>query len=289
MNDINLIKWHLAQEWHYILVLFLSMIVLGYFMIIKTDLYQYSIQKNQDVTLSHSFELKQKQSVRMNGYQKSLKIIDDQFKSNSKLFTTKQHIPSILESISKTGVSSGLSIELLAPLPGIEHGFYLELPIEICMTGTYPQLSEFFSRISPMQQLVTWHAFNITREKTDRSYERLHIKIIAKIYLDPNSSVQTKDPIRSATPHQNSPFQHISASFKDEPLDSLYFVGVLKEGTKIWALISHAGGLVTKIKVGDDLGSGRVLSIQDAFIEIEQAVKNADGFENETITINLRS
>jgi len=74
------------------------------------------------------------------------------------------------------------------------------------------------------------------------------------------------------------------------PLDSLNFVGVLKEGSSIWALISQPNGLVTRVKSGDYLGQnyGQILSIQDKTIKIEETVKVAGKWEKKQTIINLR-
>lgn len=75
------------------------------------------------------------------------------------------------------------------------------------------------------------------------------------------------------------------------PLDALNFVGILKDGPSVWALISQPNGLVTRVKTGDYMGQnyGQILSIQDKTIELEETLKVGGKWEKKKSTINIRT
>ena len=75
------------------------------------------------------------------------------------------------------------------------------------------------------------------------------------------------------------------------PLDALKFVGLLKQGSDVWALIAQPGGLVTRVKVGDYLGQnyGQVVSIEAGLINVVEKIRVDGKWENKKMTINLRA
>ena len=73
------------------------------------------------------------------------------------------------------------------------------------------------------------------------------------------------------------------------PLDALKFVGTLKQGSEEWALIKLPDEQINRIRVGEYMGQnyGRVISIQDDFIKLEETIKNSGIWEKHVITVNL--
>jgi type IV pilus assembly protein PilP len=75
------------------------------------------------------------------------------------------------------------------------------------------------------------------------------------------------------------------------PLDALKFVGILKNGPIVWALVSQPGGLVSRVKAGDYMGQnyGQVLLIKDKYIRLEETIQVSGKWEKKLIRLNLRS
>lgn len=86
-------------------------------------------------------------------------------------------------------------------------------------------------------------------------------------------------------PDQKRPKQPLEAF----PLDSLKFVGTLKEGSSIWALIKRSDSQISRIRVGQYMGQnyGRVILIKNDFIKLEETVKNSGTWEKHITTIKL--
>lgn len=87
------------------------------------------------------------------------------------------------------------------------------------------------------------------------------------------------------TPNTNRPKQALEAF----PLEALKYVGILKEGSIVWGLIKEPKGLVTRVKRGDYMGQnfGQVISIQDKYIKLEEAIQVAGKWEKRQVTMNL--
>ena len=87
-----------------------------------------------------------------------------------------------------------------------------------------------------------------------------------------------------------APDQHrIKQPLEAYPLDALKFVGTLKQGTDIWALIRQPNQQVTRVRVGDYMGQnyGRVMSIKDEAIQLEETLKDSGAWEKKMTTLNL--
>lgn len=89
------------------------------------------------------------------------------------------------------------------------------------------------------------------------------------------------------SPNTKRPKQPLEAF----PLDALQFVGLLKQGHLVWALISQPSGLVTRVKVGDYLGKnyGQVTEIKENTMVIEETVQVAGRWEKRKITIDMHT
>jgi len=75
------------------------------------------------------------------------------------------------------------------------------------------------------------------------------------------------------------------------PLDALKFVGVIKEGTTVWALITQPNGMVARVKAGDYMGKnyGRINSIDSNTITLEETVQTAGKWEKKIISLKLHA
>jgi type IV pilus assembly protein PilO len=194
MNNINLSELTLENvgQWptpiKIGLVIFCSLLLigLGYWFIAKSNFEQYETLKTQEVSLRGEFELKQHQASNLQAYRNQMVIMEERFGKMLKQLPTQNEMPGLLEDISKTGIASGLIFELFAPMPEIEHDFYIELPIQITVVGNYHQFAIFLSRIAQMNRIVTLHDFTIedVPEEKQKSVtgELLTMKMTAKIY-----------------------------------------------------------------------------------------------------------
>ena len=89
-------------------------------------------------------------------------------------------MPGLLEDIDEKGVGSRLVIDSITLQPEKPAEFYVELPIDIKVTGGYHEFGSFVSGIAGMPRIVTLHNFSISRKKDSSS--ALVMEIQAKTY-----------------------------------------------------------------------------------------------------------
>jgi type IV pilus assembly protein PilP len=91
--------------------------------------------------------------------------------------------------------------------------------------------------------------------------------------------------IDSKAPNLDRPKQPL----ENFPLDALKFVGTLKEGKIIWALISQPDGTISRIKTGEYMGKnfGQVLEINNETITLVETLQIGGKWEKKTINLKL--
>lgn len=161
-------------------------VFLGYWLVAKADFEQYDSLKAQEAELKSTFELKQHQAANLQAYRNQMLVMQESFGKMLQKLPTANEMPGLLEDISKTGVGSGLTFELFAPMPEVAHDFYIEVPIQISVLGNYHQIAAFLSRVGQMKRIVTIHDFSIeTPDKMKQAGgtgDLLKFKLTAKIY-----------------------------------------------------------------------------------------------------------
>ncbi|KTD22425.1 type 4a pilus biogenesis protein PilO [Legionella londiniensis] len=194
MNNINLSEltlenigqWPKPVKIGVIVFLSLLLVGMGYWLIAKKNFEQYESLKEQEPALKAKFELKQHQASNLQAYRNQMQLMEERFGTMLKQLPAKNEMPGLLEDISKTGIASGLTFELFAPMPEVQHDFYVELPIKIAVVGNYHQLAVFVSRVAEMSRIVTMHDFVIepasAEQQKNGASDQLIMRMTAKIY-----------------------------------------------------------------------------------------------------------
>lgn len=182
----NIGQWPLLIKYAMAALLMLVIIGMGYWFFTSANLAQYDALVSEEATLKTTFEQKQRQASSLQLYENQLQIMNERFGTMLRQLPAQSEMVGLLDDISKTGVAAGLSFELFAPMPEVTHDFYVEVPINVKVEGTYEQLAVFLSRIAAMRRIVTLHDFEIVATKSQNekvaSGDKLEMSIIIKIY-----------------------------------------------------------------------------------------------------------
>lgn len=182
----NVGKWPQPVKMGVMAIVALLVFGLGYYLIIQPNIDQYHTLILKEGTLKTEFESLQHKASNLNAYKNQMALMQERFGNMLKQLPSKNEMPGLLEDISKTGIASGLTFELFAPMSEIKHDFYIELPIQIIVNGRYHQLALFLSRVAEMNRIVTLHDFVIEAPSLDKikknQGEQLVMKITATIY-----------------------------------------------------------------------------------------------------------
>lgn len=133
-----------------------------------------------------------------------------------------------------------------------------------------------------------------------KARKSLAIEPIPQIALFPHYTYPAVDNRRSpfkpkdiaAAIDQLAPDKHRRrALLENFPLDALKFVGILKQGTIVWALISQPNGELSRITLGGYMGRnfGKVISINDTLLKLEESVQVAGKWKTQVTIVNLNA
>ena len=101
------------------------------------------------------------------------------FDSLLRQLPTDTEVPGLLEDITRTALDNDLTIESIDLRQENKTEFYIELPIDVVVEGTYHKIGSFVSGVANLSRIVTLHDFSV--EPTD-SAPILRMKIVAKTY-----------------------------------------------------------------------------------------------------------
>lgn len=107
--------------------------------------------------------------------------------------------------------------------------------------------------------------------------------ILRRSPFKPLEVLKKEDPLAPNPDRKKGPLEAF-------PLDSLKFVGILKQNGTTWGLISQPSGLISRVRPGDYMGEnyGQIVKITDSSIQLEETVRFGDKWEKRDIVLKLK-
>ncbi|CAI3786711.1 hypothetical protein AHFPHNDE_00350 [Pseudomonas sp. MM227] len=164
-------------------VLLMALILgLGYNFHISDLEAQLQQQADQETALKEQFSTKAFQAANLETYTEQMQEMETSFGAMLRQLPSDTEVPGLLEDITRTGLGSGLEFEEIKLLPEVTQQFYIELPIQISVTGTYHDLATFVSGVASLPRIVTLHDFEVKPVDPKASNSQLRMSILAKTY-----------------------------------------------------------------------------------------------------------
>ncbi|MGE7958121.1 type 4a pilus biogenesis protein PilO [Pseudomonas sp. NPDC089530] len=159
----------------------LLVLALGYNLYLKDQLLQLDERRADEAVLKQQFASKARQVANLGPYNEQMKAMETAFDLMLRQLPSDTEVPGLLEDISRTGLGSGLEFEEIKLLPEVVRPFYVELPIQITVTGGYHELATFVSGVAGLPRIVTLHDFQI-KPVTPQAGSKLRMNILARTY-----------------------------------------------------------------------------------------------------------
>lgn len=141
------------------------------------------LQENkQEETLKDMIIEKYSKAANLGAYKKQMAHMKIAFGALLRQLPEKTEVPGLIEDISHQGLAAGLTFRSIRLLPEKRIDFYLELPMEISVEGTYHELGQFVSNIAALPRIVTLGDFSVQPVKSDGTSRNLIMNITAKTY-----------------------------------------------------------------------------------------------------------
>ena len=170
----NIGSWPGALKVIVCVLVFVVLLLLGYQFHLK-DL------QSQEVTLRKEYQDKSFRAANLEAYKEQLAEIEERFSGLLKQLPKDSEVPGLLEDITQMGLNSGLEFESITLQPEVAQQFYVELPINIVVRGSYHDLATFVSSVAGLPRIVTLNDFVIEPISADNP-DLLTMNIVAKTY-----------------------------------------------------------------------------------------------------------
>jgi type IV pilus assembly protein PilO len=177
----NIGSWPIAVKAIIWALVFIGILFAGYSYEISPLQDQLTAETDKEVQLKQEFETKAFKAANLDAYRKQMKEMDESFSALLSQLPTDTEVPGLLEDITNRGVENGLEIVSINLQPEQAKDFYIELPIEIVVKGSYHDIGAFVSGISGLPRIVTLHDFSIAADKEAKNGV-LTMTITAKTY-----------------------------------------------------------------------------------------------------------
>lgn len=184
LNDLdmnNIGSWPTAVKAVAGALLVLVILLLGYNFHVSELGEQLDRQRSEEVSLKEQFAVKAHQAANLEAYTQQMTDMENSFGVLLRQLPSDTEVPGLLEDITRTGLDNGLKFEEIKLLPEVVQQFYIELPIQITVTGSYHSLASFVSGVAGLPRIVTLHDFEVKPASAD-THTKLRMNILAKTY-----------------------------------------------------------------------------------------------------------
>ncbi|RON58628.1 type 4a pilus biogenesis protein PilO [Pseudomonas frederiksbergensis] len=184
INDLdtnNIGSWPPAIKALAGILLMAVVLGLGYNFYISDLENELDLKRAEESTLKDQFASKASMAANLELYTQQMKEMENSFGVLLRQLPSDTEVPGLLEDITRTGLGSGLEFEEIKLLPEVTQQFYIELPIQITVTGAYHDLATFVSGVAGLPRIVTLHDFDLAPANPDGG-TKLRMSILAKTY-----------------------------------------------------------------------------------------------------------
>ena len=181
LDTRNIGSWSSAVKAAVACLLMVAVLALGYSVSISEREGQLDLKRKEESALKEQFATKMRMAANLEAYTQQMDEMENAFSVLLQQLPSDTEVPGLLEDITRTGLGSGLVFEEIKLLPEVSRPFYIELPIQITVTGGYHDLATFVSGVAGLPRIVTLHDFDLAPVNSELG-AKLRMSILAKTY-----------------------------------------------------------------------------------------------------------
>jgi type IV pilus assembly protein PilO len=160
-------------------LIFVLCLAAGYWFDIKALQENFQRVAAEEVGLRTEFETKAVMASNLEAYRAQMVEMEEIFGDLLRQLPGKTEVPGLLEDITFTGLGSGLEFSVIQLQNEVAQEFYVELPINISVVGSFHDFGAFVSGVASLSRIVTLHDFTIN---AGQNRTELTMQITAKTY-----------------------------------------------------------------------------------------------------------
>lgn len=163
LNNIG--QWPKAAKIILAVVMISFVSYLVYYLLVSDKITELDRAIAQESKLKADYQAKYFVAANLELFREQMEEAEELFSKQIKRLPESHETPGLLDDITFVGTKARMDFAKLNWQPEIQQEFYVELPIEVRVTGSYHDFGEFVSKISGLPRIVTLHDFSITGDK----------------------------------------------------------------------------------------------------------------------------
>ncbi|MBV1905547.1 MAG: type 4a pilus biogenesis protein PilO [Pseudomonadales bacterium] len=161
-----------------LVIIFVIILVAGNFAYLADKQEILTVAESKEVELKREYEGKAADSANLEEYRQQKIDMEATFGALLRQLPSDTEVPGLLEDITLSALEHNLKIGSIDLKAEKQAEFYVELPIDIIVEGTYHDMGAFVSSVAGLSRIVTLHNFTITPVGN----ASLKMSILAKTY-----------------------------------------------------------------------------------------------------------
>lgn len=157
-------------------------IVAGHQLIVSDLVMQKEREERRETQLKQAFSQKAFLAANLNAYRMQMQEMKESFGALVSQLPSDTEVPGLLEDITKKGEVSGLEIKSIDLDNEVSKEFYVELPIDIVVQGSYHDMGAFVSGVASLPRIVTLTDFTIKPRGKGSSKSRSGLEMEIKSF-----------------------------------------------------------------------------------------------------------
>jgi len=120
---------------------------------------------------------------RLPEFQREVQALEARLETLKRILPPEKEMPDLMRRVQYLAAQSSLAIRKFNPAKTAQKEFYLEVPINLDLEGTYHNLGAFFDRISRMSRLVNVGNIKIKGQKKPSINNTVAVSAVATTYV----------------------------------------------------------------------------------------------------------
>ena len=183
LNDLDLNNvgtWPGPVKAIIMLLVFVAVLGGGYYFYLTDKLAVLESAEMKELDLRKDYEAKSEKAANLEAYRAQKAEMEATFGALLRQLPSDTEVPGLLDDITRTALDNELSIESIELQNERRTEFYVELPIDIVVEGSYHKIGSFVSGVANLSRIVTLHDFIVSPQ--DGNTDNLRMTILAKTY-----------------------------------------------------------------------------------------------------------
>jgi type IV pilus assembly protein PilO len=146
-------------------------------------LQQEKLKEQQLADLQNQIRQLEATANRLPEFQREVQALEARLETLKRILPPEKEMPDLMRRVQYLAAQSSLAIRTFTPAQTVQKDFYVEVPVNIDVDGTYHNLGAFFDRISRMSRLVNIGNVKIKSQNNQTINNTIAVSAVATTYV----------------------------------------------------------------------------------------------------------